>query len=38
MELGNIKEIDGEGIKFLNEHFKVNEQPADKPVAEGDAA
>lgn len=38
MELGNIKEIDGAGIKFLHEHFKVNEQPADKPVAEGDAA
>ena len=38
MELGNIKEIDGEGIKFLHEHFKVNEQPSDKPVAEGDAA
>ena len=38
MELGNIKEIDGEGIKFLHEHFKVNEQRADRPVAEGDAA
>lgn len=38
MELGNIKEIDSAGIKFLHEHFKVNEQPADKPVAEGDAA
>lgn len=38
MELGNIKEIDNEGINFLHEHFKVNEQPADRPVAEGDAA
>ena len=38
MELGNIKEIDGAGIQFLHEHFKVNEQPADKPVAEGEAA
>ena len=34
MELGNIKEIDGAGIKFLHEHLKVNEQSAEKPVAE----